>query len=482
MTATTGEPGRAGALLRRAGSSLGACVTTAGVAALLLLGAGAGPGACSLPTEMPELVVLVPAQAYSDVPVVVRIETRHLRPAVRVDAKGGGQSPDLGSVKMRLLPQGAAPGSPSTPLDVLRWDGFYVYWALVPAGVAAGPYTLELTDARGATAALWGAFVALGADTEAPAIEVRNLAQGATIASGNTITAEVDVDDGAGLLDSVRWQVLDRPVEECPKELDVDGTAAPLASGAMADVAPSSLACRATFMAPLLGDGQPAVLPMSLRVSARDVAGNEAVRDFPLQVAKRPVVDSFAGRLGALGGRQPFTVRGRFFIPGSEALVGGVPIIAGVLTAHDDGSAIISGWTPPRGRAEPVAVEVRSPAGSASADDRFIYLGPPRPRDIQPFSAPTAGGVRVTVRGNDLRRGSVVVYVGASREVRQPLYNVTSDVDNKVVGCMPPGTGTVSVWAYDPLTGDGELPMSFTYQDPPAGAPAPTSDPSCVLK
>jgi hypothetical protein len=219
---------------------------------------------------------------------------------------------------------------------------------------------------------------------------------------------------------------------------------------------------------------------MSLRVWARDVAGNEAARECPLQVAKRPIVDSFAGKLGGLGGRQPFTVRGRFFISGSEALLGGVPIIGGVLTTHDDGSAIISGWTPPRGRAEPVGVEVRSPAGIERADDPFIYIGPPRPRDIRPFIGPTAGGVRVTVRGNDFRSGFVVVYVGASRDARQPLYNVTFDVDNKVVGCVPPGAGTVSVWAYDPLTGEGEWPMAFTYQDPPAGGQPPTIDPTCI--
>jgi len=283
------------------------------------------------------------------------------------------------------------------------------------------------------------------------------------------------------LLDSVRWQVQDglrqdRPEQECLTARNLDASA-PMET--TPEVAPSRVLCPAKFMAPVLGDAQPTVLPMSLRVWARDLAGNETVGDFPLQVAKKPIVDTFVSHLGALGGRQPFTVRGRFFIPGSEALVGGVPIIGGVLTTHDDGSAIISGWTPPRGRAEPVGVEGRSLAGSEYADDPFIYLGPPLPRDIHPPSAPPAGGVRVTVRGNDLRSGFVVIYVGASREVRTPLYNVTFDGD-KVVGCVPPGTGRVSVWAYDPLTGDGEWPMSFTYQDPPAGSPLPIIDAACV--
>jgi hypothetical protein len=476
---TAREPRRAKAVRPRAAVSVSARVRTA-----LVLGVGLGaagtPWACSVPTETPELVLLTPAQAHSDVPVGVRVETRHLRPAVRVDAQGGGQSPDLRSVRMRLLPQGAAPGSDSIALEVLRWNLADLYWVRVPAGVPAGPYALELTDAHGATAALWGAFAGLGPDTTPPTIEVRNLPDGATIGSGNTITAAVVADDGAGQLDNVRWQVLDRVEQECFTAPPFDAPGAAAATASIPEVVPSSIRCPAKLMAPVLGDGEPTVLSTSLRVWARDLAGNEATRDFPLQVAKKPIVDSFAGRLGALGGRQPFTVRGRFFIPGTEALVGGVPIIGSVLTTHDDGRAVISGWTPPRGRAEPVGVEVRSLAGIERADEVFTYLPPPRPRDIQPPTGPTGGGVRVTVRGNDLRVGSVVVYVGASREVRLPLYNVTFDVDNKVVGCVPPGTGTVSVWAYDPLTGDGELPMSFTYQDPPAGAPPPAIDASCV--
>jgi hypothetical protein len=54
-------------------------------------------------------------------------------------------------------------------------------------------------------------------------------------------------------------------------------------------------------------------------------------------------------------------------------------------------------------------------------------------------------------------------------------------VGNRVSGCVPPGAGTVSLWAYDPLTGDGALPMSLTYLDPPAGDQTPaTIDATCV--
>ena len=207
-------------------------------------------------------------------------------------------------------------------MELLEWIPSNVFWARVPPGLPAGPYALELTDARGARAALWRAFVELGPDTTPPQIEV-DLADGATLGSGGTVAAHIVADDGAGVVDSIRWQVLDGPEEDCFPALDNDA-----ATMSAPELPLTVRPCTATFMAPLLGDGQPTIVPWSLRVWARDVAGNEAVRDLQLQVAKKPIVASFASRVGALGGRQPFTVQGRFFIPGSEALVGGVRSIA----------------------------------------------------------------------------------------------------------------------------------------------------------
>jgi hypothetical protein len=223
----------------------------------------------------------------------------------------------------------------------------------------------------------------------------------------------------------------------------------------------------------------PPVLAFSFRAQAWDVSGQHSEVDIPLFLAKRPVIEKFSDIRGGLGGYQPFTVRGRYFLEGSLAFIDGIPIVsAGAVPGgdrHDDQT--IMGWTPPRARPGPVFVQVRSPVATATADLLFTYIGPPRPRDIQPPMGPSAGGIRVTVRGNDLRTG-VVVLIGPSTDARRPLYNVSYDAENKVVGCLPPGNGVASVWAYDPMTGDGSLVAAFTYLPP--GAPAPPPDPYCM--
>jgi hypothetical protein len=354
-------------------------------------------------------------------------------------------------------------GGAATPLEVIDWEPGDRYWLRLPAGLSPGPYALELTAPSGSKTTLLDAFTGLGNDLDAPRVEVRGLPESGIVGAGVLVEAEVFADDEPGFLESVRWSIDDGEETECIPASDPARAATPY----------SQVGCPTKFQTPRLDSSQPTTVPLVLRVRARDIVGHETSAEVPLQVAKLPAVDSFMGIAGALGGRQPFSVRGRFFLPGSEALIGGLPLIGGVLTPHDDGTATIAGWTPPHLRAEPVEVEVSSPAGTGRARDRFTYLGPPRPRDIQPPAGPVRGGIRVTVRGNDLRFGTVVISVGASREVRQPLYNVSYDGDSKVVGCLPPGSGTVSVWAYDPLSGDGELPLAFTYMEPIEGGPEP---------
>lgn len=435
---------------------LGALGRTVAVAAA----AGAG---CSLPTDPPELLALIPGRAFSDVPVLLRANTRHVRPALRIDARTGAIAPDFSSLGARLLSEEGDPRTPPIPLEFADWTGGDAYALRLPAGIPEGTYALELTDARGATTVIAGAFTALGLDPEPPSIEVQPVTNGLTYGSGQKIMAKATADDGFGFLERLDWQVGDGEATPCLPARDPSG---------LPPLAVSRYTCPVNFEMPVLDATQPTMVAVSFRISARDIAGHEVALNLPLKVAKLPEISSFAAMWGALGGRQPFSVRGRFFLPGSEALLGGVPILGAVLTEHDDGSATISGFTPPRARAEPVGVEVRSPAGVTRALNSFGYLPPPRPRDIQPPAGPVRGGIRVTVRGNDLRRG-VTIYVGATRETRQPLYNVSQDSDNRVLGCLPPGSGTVSVWAYDSLTGDGELPLAFTYQDPSAGGPEP---------
>src|SRR5207247_6370787 len=132
-----------------------------------------------------------------------------------------------------------------------------------------------------------------------------------------------------------------------------------------------------------------------------------------------------------------------------------------------------------RRRAGPLDLEVRAPAGDGQAMTKFRYTAAPRVRVVYPESGPTAGGIQMTIGGNDLRMGVAIMF-GTTMADAQPLVGALASNDNKVVGCLPPGSGTVSVWAVDMLTGQGSpLANAFTYTSS-AGAAQPGAPP-CAL-
>ena len=290
------------------------------------------------------------------------------------------------------------------------------------------------------------------------------------------------VDDHMGGLASVDWKTSNDTVGSClpPPE---DPT----------DPPPSRVpACMALFKAPQLSDQDTTIATFTFTVTATDIAGHTSVLELPLVVAKAPIIDDFSNFEGSLVGDQPFTVHGQYFLGTStKALIGDPPIeISGVAILNEH---TIVGRTPPHTRAESVPVQVKSLGGTAVARRFFVYLPPPRPRDIQPSHGPASGGIRVTVVGNDFRP-DVAIYVGGTLDSSgaldssHRLYNVmrVPSQTNKVTGCLPPESqaGSVSVWASDPVSGKSELPNAFTYQTDAGGgggAAGSTPDPDCLL-
>ncbi|MEP6653850.1 MAG: IPT/TIG domain-containing protein, partial [Myxococcales bacterium] len=260
----------------------------------------------------------------------------------------------------------------------------------------------------------------------------------------------------------------------------------------------SRAVCPADVVLPAVpGDG-PTIVPFWFHAEARDAADRQIALDIPLRIARLARIDSFTFAVGGLAGNQPFVVRGRDFLPGSQALVDGVPILPsstapggtpggellndkpgqsadGVSNQSGGSNQSIVGLTPPRARPGFVPVQVRSPAGTVSSLYGFSYVGPPNIRDVQPATGPRAGGNRIVIKGNDLRYDAVV-YIGPTRERGHLLLNLqTSVTENKIVGCVPPGDGTVSVWVEDPVTGEGVYPDAYTYENSDAGT-STTSD------
>jgi hypothetical protein len=135
-----------------------------------------------------------------------------------------------------------------------------------------------------------------------------------------------------------------------------------------------------------------------------------------------------------------------------------------------DGTSVITGLVPMHDRAELAAVSVETAAGSTTAAGGYAYLAPPLIRDIEPGSGPVEGGLQVTIVGSDLG-ASVRLFVGSGPDDAHALTILeTFDPPNKIVACLPPGVGTVDVWAEDAVAGNSAPDaVRFTYL--PDGAP-----------
>ena len=421
----------------------------------------------------------------------MRIGLENLRPSFSLDMDRGTLRTDLDSVRVRLLPTPSLDASPDLLLDTIAWDGGQRLWAKTLAAPAARMYALEVTGPLGEHLTDSNAFEGLGPDPGPPSIRmVPPLVPDSIIGEGQATTGVIIADDGLGTVQGIHWETTwettsglrgDCPAtvgSSSPPPLDSLGPREPPGPALPADPPPARLECPFSFTIPKLRDQDPRFKAFVFTAWARDQVGQQATLTIALRVARLPGIVSFAATVGGLGGYQPFVVRGNNFLPGARALLDGVPLVGVVPEDERSSDQVISGWTPPRNRAGPVTVQVVSDAGTTQAPTFFTYVSAPSPREVQPNHGPRTGGTRVTVRGNDLRDGAIV-YVGATRDTRQPLsYPQYDKSQNKIVGCLPPGSGTVTLWVYDAITGDGELPSSFTY-DEASGTTTPTIDPAC---
>jgi hypothetical protein len=448
------------------------------------------------PTEVP-LVGVEPTSAYSDAARVLTVMASvdsMLRPALDVDISGQSAWFDQSTLHLALVPPVGDP-LPIVPLGVVRWtprvsttlEGsspvvYDVFQATIPAGVAPGFYDVRLDLPSHKVAVLRAGFHELGPDPEAPTLSVSSPGVEQVLPAGLDVTAMISADDGAGQIHDVLLETPDGPASGC----DIESVQARLMFPYNADLPSRVVFCPATFATPPLDDAQ-VMAPYWLRVSVHDVAGHEASRTVSLWLTHTPEITSFENTVGSLAGYQPFVVHGRFFLPGTQATIGRVPIVG---TLSGGGSVpggivvddmTIMGLTPPHSLAEEVPVEVRSDAGAATLMARFRYVAPPRIRVIFPATGPTSGGIKVTVAGNDLSE-NVTILVGATLETAKPLGPpLTYAADDKVVGCLPPGQGTVSVWARDPVTGVSLPYNGFAYTDVAADGTAPAlPDPACA--
>ena len=425
--------------------------------ALALLGGG-----CTDLGPAPTITDMRPNVAYSDVTLPVLVDAPLLRQALVVDLSGETATYQPGTISMSLV--GEEPGLPgSVPLGDVAEVQEPTFLTSIPPGVPAGMYGLRVVPPDGHPVILHAAFQELGPDATPPVVTVGMPMDGDTLGAGTTVTASINVDDGIGGLEAVHWSTSDDSFGDCV-----------LTPQPVTGAAPTSTTCQPQpqFTVMPIADGAGPTVPYAFTVVAIAVSKQMTTLTVPLFEANVPVVDSFENAFGSLDGHQAFTVHGHYFPKGAQAFIGGVAI-TGNAPAYlpggdvmDDGTIV--GFTPPNNRPMAAPVEVRAPAGVGRANDSFQYISPPRVRSIVPATSPTAGGAFVTVAGNDLLSGVQIMF-GDSLDDGQPMTGCTYTADDKVTGYVPPGQGTVSVWAVHPITGTGPaLVAAFTYSDPVA--------------
>ena len=460
-----------------------------------VLGGSLAVGGCR--SHLPPLDVsrVVPGAAYNDDVVPLQITTSGLRVSLDIDLGQGALSTPLRATF--LLSAEGVPGAPSVPLTQATWVGDALFSAEAPSGLPAGTYALVVTDEDGRRSPMGPAasYTSLGPDQTPPSLQLVAPLAGSVLRAGSSVLAEAVAYDGAGTVAAVTWttslagvavgaaQPFEAPPLPSPSPSPAPGSALPATPDASDGSAPGPAPAPAAAPAPALAPApwtasipvpsppdDATSAPFDLDLVATDTAGNQTPVTVSFTAARAPTIVAFAPTEGALAGGEPFSLSARDLLPGAVVRIGGVALLAPAVGDPVDGTSVITGLVPMHGRAELAAVSVETAAGSTTAVGGYAYLAPPLIRDIEPGSGPVEGGLQVTIVGSDLG-ASVRLFVGSGPDDAHALTILeTFDPPNKIVACLPPGAGTVEVWAEDPVAGNSAPDaVRFTYL--PDGAP-----------
>ncbi|KUN89489.1 hypothetical protein AQJ66_04830 [Streptomyces bungoensis] len=167
-----------------------------------------------------------------------------------------------------------------------------------------------------------------------------------------------------------------------------------------------------------------------------------------------PTAIGIAPQTGPTTGGTPFLIVGTN-LTGASVTFGGVP----ATNVNVIGGVVLTGLTPP-GTAGNVAVQVTTPAGTATVTGGFTYITPILPvvASITPSTGTTAGGTPFVLTGSNLT-GAQVTFGGVA------ATNVVVDATGTIAaGLTPPGAaGNVAVVVTTP-TGSATVTGGFTYQ------------------
>jgi hypothetical protein len=443
------------------------CCALARALAAGLLGAA---GCASSSQPAPQIGALSPSQAYNDVPHRLAIQGGPFRPAFRFDTGSGEASIDVGAFAAWLVPSTALPFStPNLPAgadaavppssliraSAVAWQSPQVLLAEWPAGLAAGFYDLHVQDPRGQTGVLANAFTSLGPDRAAPTVAMESPVADGVVAMGSSVTVTLRASDGDGWLASLRWSI---------------SSASATVAAASCNVPASShqTACTFRFTAPTTSTTLDALF---VDAQVADSVGLTGTLHEVLLLAQPPTVTSLYPTIMPsiqMPSTQPpvLTVEGTNFIPsdngvpGTQLVVDGQPLTTVALESSTKISALVGNLDPGI-----VTVTVRTGGAEVYAGELEL-VGLPVVRAVSPTDGPSSGGNRIAVVGNHFRRRSTQLYFAGSGGTGAVALGCPTFVsENRIDGIMPPGTGRVSVVAFDPVGGQTSLPDAYGYDD-----------------
>jgi len=418
--------------------------------AAMLLGAAAG---CGVGAEQPAtLAALTPDAGYNDVTLAADIYGNGFRPTYQFDAVSGDSALDVTGWTATFAATPAPTARGSYDLLGVFWESDAILGAQIPAGLPTGTYDLVVRDPRGHTARLPMAFRSLGPDTDPPTVAITS-PDGSAVAAGAALAVVVAADDGygriAGLVVTVSTGAGPVPTPPC----NVTG-----GSGA---------ACSFTVtVPPPVSDGD----ALTVDAVATDGVGLTAEARAVLALVRAAVATGISPTAGTTMGGTLVTISGAGFVDGATSVTFDAEQ-ANVQTVTPTALTVFT----PAHAAGPAVVTVTSAGVEATLAGTFRFVAPPSIREISPTTGPATGYLPITIVGESFSATTVITFDGV------PLLCPKLVNANRIQGLVPPGSGTATVLASDPIGGSvsyANVPFLYTGGPLPGPSDAGASDAS----
>jgi len=396
----------------------------------------------------PVLTRVEPVLAYSDATIALTLVGDGFIPATALDPRSGRRVAIADGFHARI-----GKDDVWAELTNLDWVSMGQMTASLPSTSAAGlpseHLNVELTDPRGQTATLTGAFSELGPDITPPTITFASPAEGTPVGPGSLLNVVIRAwDTQPGTLASLSWRYVEPGTT-------TDPTNCPVASLS----AETDCIFQISVSKTLSGGETIQIVADATDASA---AENHTPATLSFTVRARATVASISPSSGGTAGGTDVVITGSGFLAGSQAILDGVPLFPEGGIRIDDNT--LSGHVPAHD-AGATAILVSTPLGEAIGRLVFTYLPPPLLETIQPNSGSAAGGTTVTLTGRNFT-GDTLIYFGSSLDRAVPLDALSRTSAGTIIGRTPMGSGQTTVWAFDEALGFTGIPNGFTWRTP----------------